>query len=746
MADVKLDIGLAIQANNKVIADVTKALEGLNKTLGETESAGKKASDSANQLGNIFKGAFLADIAVRSLVSVKDAIVDLGTTILVDGVKAAEEYETALTSFNFALSSVGGFTKQASNDFEEFASTIQKSLGIADDSVLKVGATLVNLTGVTGPKLQELTQGIVDLSARLGVDLDTAARRVAIVIENGGNSLEKYGINVRGATTEAQRLDAVLQGLQTSAGAAAAQSNTLAGAQAVLRLSYSDVLKTIAENLTKNVTLIALLKSVSTIFNQLSEDIKKNGQSYRQLVSSGILFFISSIEVALDIYNLFSRTITGSVAGIKVVINAIARAFYTIQEATLSAHLAVNQFFNTKYADTISKELENVRAKLQSAKNDYTTAKTELTAAIDGPSEASKRLGSAISQVRQAVLEADAATRNGAESSVVAVNNKKASQDKLNESIKEENRLRQEQLAKQGEQVLARTQGEDPNKKFEAELAALDAFQTAKLEKERGHQAEIDAINAEFDAARLVLQEEKDAAIEAKKVKEIEDLMARNEVLRQLDEEKYANEIAQNQKAIDEKLKAQQISEVKKDQLRLKEKKREEALLRERLQLTAEFFGNLSALSETGSRTLFNIGKRAAQAEAIVQGALAIQKALASAPPPFNYALAAAVAVRTGVNIQRIQQQQFQAGTDFVRGPSGIDNVPALLTRGERVISREGNEDLTQFLQDQGPQNEILLEISSKLDRLSPNVTVEIGGKEIANVVREQVRAGRVIA
>jgi len=50
----------------------------------------------------------------------------------------------------------------------------------------------------------------------------------------------------------------------------------------------------------------------------------------------------------------------------------------------------------------------------------------------------------------------------------------------------------------------------------------------------------------------------------------------------------------------------------------------------------------------------FGESKAAAIADAIVQGTLAVQRALASAPPPFNFALAATVGAATAANIAKI--------------------------------------------------------------------------------------------
>lgn len=747
MADVKLDIGLAIQANNKVLADVTKALDGLNKSLGETESATKKAGDSTNQLGNIFKGAFFADLASSAIKGLSASITQFALDTVKQGISAATEFEDAMTRFNSALAASGIYTRSASKEFEIFANTIESKTGIADDAIVNIGATLANLVNTSVPNLKLLTEGVINLSVRFGVDLETAARKVAQAIDSGGDGLKRYGINVAGATTEAQRLQLVIDQLANSQGAAEARTRTFSGAINQTQTAYNNILQTIGELFTKNLSLIGVFNSLSKELVTLEAYIKSNSEAIKTGISVSISVAIELLLLLVNTVQFFERTWSANWYAVLTVINSAVNVIASLFSVVITLVAAVVEaFFGAKNAvvDFQKAVVNFAQGSIDQTKEFAEKAKDNVL----GFAEVLTPVESALNRMGNAAAVNYNLVKSGAEASVEPINQNKAAIDSLNASLERQKQLEEEKkkLIQEGEQVFQRTQNQDPNAKYEAELAALDAYHTAKLERERGHQEQIDAINAEFDAARAVLQEEKDIALADKKQKELDDLVARNEILRQLDEQKNATEIAANQAKIDAILKSEQTSQKTKDKYRLDEQKKNQQALNERFAQAQQFFNGLAALQETGSRTLFNIGKKAAIAEATVSGVQAVQNALAVKPTPVGIALAAAMAIRTAVNIQKIQAQQFQAGTDFVRGPGGIDNVPALLTRGERVISREGNEDLTQFLQDQGPQNEILLEISSKLDRLSPNVTVEIGGKEIANVVREQVRAGRVIA
>ncbi len=113
-------------------------------------------------------------------------------------------------------------------------------------------------------------------------------------------------------------------------------------------------------------------------------------------------------------------------------------------------------------------------------------------------------------------------------------------------------------------------------------------------------------------------------------------------------------------------------------------------LYAKQLSNASSFFGNLSSLSRSKNRELAAIGKAAAVTQATIDGVLAVQKALASAPPPANYALAAAVGVATAANVAQIMSTNlgFQTGGSFVVGGQGGPDsqmVAFRATPGEKV-------------------------------------------------------------
>ena len=97
----------------------------------------------------------------------------------------------------------------------------------------------------------------------------------------------------------------------------------------------------------------------------------------------------------------------------------------------------------------------------------------------------------------------------------------------------------------------------------------------------------------------------------------------------------------------------------------------------------------------------FESDKKFNIASAIMNGAQAVLKALASSPPPANLILAAIAAASSGVQIATITNQQFTAAQGGIvpgNGSGNIDSVPSLLAPGEFVINSNSSSMFPNLL------------------------------------------------
>ncbi|EFV0456628.1 hypothetical protein HRN56_002828 [Salmonella enterica] len=130
-----------------------------------------------------------------------------------------------------------------------------------------------------------------------------------------------------------------------------------------------------------------------------------------------------------------------------------------------------------------------------------------------------------------------------------------------------------------------------------------------------------------------------------------------------------------------------------------------------RLSIVSDMFGDMtSALQMFGlentavGKTMFVAQKGAAIAQATIDTYAAANKALASAPAPMNYALAAGAVARGIANVAQIKSTSLDG-----MAHDGLDNIPRegtwLLQKGERVVDDRTNGDLKEFLSAQKSGN-----------------------------------------
>lgn len=141
----------------------------------------------------------------------------------------------------------------------------------------------------------------------------------------------------------------------------------------------------------------------------------------------------------------------------------------------------------------------------------------------------------------------------------------------------------------------------------------------------------------------------------------------------------------------------------------------------------------LATAANSSNKTLAAIGKAAAIARATQDTYAAANKALASAPPPFNYALAGAVTAVGLGNVAKIAGVGLQSGIDEVPGVGTRDNFPAVLAPGERVVPAKTNQDLTRFLEN--PQsNNPSMTFNITLNDIFTSDPREIGAKVVESI------------
>jgi hypothetical protein len=227
----------------------------------------KKAEKATSSLSDTLKKAA---IAAASFLSVK-AIVNFGK----ESVKAYSESEAAVVKLNAALRATGQYTESTSTDMRNFASEMMRLTVIDDDAVIGILQLGINM-GLTADQAKKAAEGAIGLSRAYGVDLDAAMKAVTGATQGSYEMLGRYMPAIRTATTEADKMRLVQEGLGSAYAVATAETDTLYGSQEQMKNSIGELKEAMGLWLSTDVS--ASSKFFKSLADRMAEAIKKAGE------------------------------------------------------------------------------------------------------------------------------------------------------------------------------------------------------------------------------------------------------------------------------------------------------------------------------------------------------------------------------------------------------------------------------------------------------------------------------------
>ena len=715
--------------------DAKKAAKDSGKAWDEfTNGVGKQLS-FLEQTSASFFGNLAADFARAGIQSIAQGFRDLFDTFVTEGVAAAQVQEDAINQLNTSLALSGRFSKETSAEFQEYAKSLQQASTAGDEVIIKQLALANNFARST-KQAKDLTQAGLDLAAVTNLTLDSAITNLGKTTGGLVGELGEVLPELKNLTQEELKAGKAIEFvLERFGGAASAQIQTFSGAVTQAGNSFSDLQETIGFAFTESEAIVGLIQEFNKIFVELQETVKANEGELRSLVVNGIAFTIDAFSGLLEVIDFVQTGFQGLRAAFAEGLALLARIGNLAVKAALGL-AELRAALGLPGADEAVKNLRNLENQLESfaqiqrdiAQEEIETA-GERSAAIQGIIKRTEELSATTKRL----------ATESADEQVIQNQKVIASTQQLTQAQKD---LRAAALS-----VTEEIRKQNIGDKLDQDLKTIqDAFAQQLITRQQflEAQAQLDQQILERD---LLKETERAERAEQELEKDIERLRRRNELLKEIDDEQNAAEIARNQQLIDAKVKQAEKGSDLELKLKAQQVRKERELDQQRLEASSQFFGNLSSLQRTGSRNLFEIGKAAAVAGALIDGFAAVQKALASAPPPFNFALAASVGVRTAVQVDGIRGTTFNAQTGLTEVPPGFpnDSFPANLTSGERVVSAPQNEDLKQFLRDNSENTTLLQSILGRLSSLEMAVTVNIGTRQIVNEINRASAEGFVI-
>lgn len=659
-----------------LVAETSGLKAELNAAAKVTKDAASKMDDaiaafSENSSKNVgfFESAmatatgFLASQAVLGAFNmVKDAAAALGQELL-EGAQSAIAEEQALTRLANSLALSGNYSDAALKSLKDFTGQMETQTGVADDVVASNLAMLSSLTKLDAEGLKAAQKAALDLSAATGKDLESATQMVAKSINGSSDAFKKMGITIVESTDKAQALHNTISVLNGQfGGAAAGAAKTFQGSLTNMNNAWGNLTESIATAITQNPVIIAMFNKVAEILSDLTTEADGAGISLKEGVAKAIFFVGDALQVTIGTIDTFYRAFSAAIQGLQLGLEAIAGGINYVADA-------LGLIEDKEPFQRLNEKSES------------------LFQTINGETALSSFAGK-LAEVQYAGESAYGSIQKSSEGVKATIENQTKTVGGLSEEYKTLLTTYATGLAEQGAAL-------DNHYLYENELRATNLELALAQE-------------GEFSLAR---QELMATDFEARN----EAMLAQQEVERTNLETAHANNLISEQQYQSARLALAQKQNLELKKFELDKTQTEKEQQKTRQANLESTLGTIATLQQSSSKELQAIGKAAAIAQATIDGYAAVQKALAAAPPPYNFALAALVGTATAVNIAKIAGIGLKDGGTIMGGGANVDTVPATLAKGETVVSRGLTEQLQEFLNNGGRgEQRIVLELRSR--------------------------------
>jgi hypothetical protein len=251
VAEPKTNLRVAITGD---LADIKSALVGLNAQLAKTGTTGAKAGADAS------KGLAGLDSAAKS---VRNRIAGLFAGITVGAflkgvIDNTRESEAAIAQLNAGLESTKGIAGVTAGEISNLADSLAATTTFGDDAIVSMASVLTTFTNIRTVIFKDAIPAILDLSTRMKVDLDSAAKLVGKALNDpikgitllgkaigGFSPIQKKQIEdfvKLGDVAAAQRV--ILEQLATTmGGSATAAADTLGGSIDQAKNAFGNLLE-----------------------------------------------------------------------------------------------------------------------------------------------------------------------------------------------------------------------------------------------------------------------------------------------------------------------------------------------------------------------------------------------------------------------------------------------------------------------------------------------------------------------
>lgn len=214
-----------------ITADAQGAISGLE---GVGASATKNLGQAEDRLERV--GAKMTTFGAATVA---------GSAVVVGALyKASQMFEDAEQNqrkFDNSIKNSSQTFRNGGKDLSEYAQSLQQITTADGDAVVGMQSVLVQF-GLTEDQIKTLTPLVVDLSQKMGVGLDDAAKAVGKSVDGSTGGLRRYGISIDESAAKTDAFGATVEGLrETVGGFAEAEAKTFNGQLEILKNNLGDI-------------------------------------------------------------------------------------------------------------------------------------------------------------------------------------------------------------------------------------------------------------------------------------------------------------------------------------------------------------------------------------------------------------------------------------------------------------------------------------------------------------------------
>ena len=296
------------------------SLKGLQQA---TKQLNTFAEQGARSVGRL-ESSFNALIGVGAALGGAFAFREL-TQSFAENIRLATIQEDAINSLNQALRSAGVFSEQASQDIQDFASALQASTTVGDETILQLTSLATAFTG-NAEAAKELTAAALDFAEGAGISTEEAVRRLGRATQGSTDDIAKFVPEIRNLTKEqlaageATRLIA-----ERFEGSAAALRNTFSGAVTASQNSLGDFRESLGSLITQNDSVIAIIQESEKVFQDLQKAVNNNKDEIDDFVRDGLELIGGLAKGFLEFGRAVTRTFIGVQSAIQTTSNFLER-------------------------------------------------------------------------------------------------------------------------------------------------------------------------------------------------------------------------------------------------------------------------------------------------------------------------------------------------------------------------------------------------------------------------------------